>query len=294
MKGLNPRLVYARISGFGSEGPEARKRGFDSTAWWARTGLMDLVRDKGQAPVMGAPGFGDHSTAMSLFGAIMLALYRREQTGEGSSVETSLLANGIWANGMQLQGAAAGFDLSALKQEKGLKNPLTSVYETADGRHVLFAIINGAREWPRLCEALGRSEWIERYPDVRSVMKARDLLKEEVAELIGSLPLEEVAERLTQADITFSVVQNLAEVLEDEQARAAGFVVETGSEDPDYQLTIASPIKVRGEDKRSSGPAPDVGEHTRAILEEAGFAAGEIERLCNGGVVREAREGSSS
>ncbi len=290
LKALNPRLVYARISGFGSEGPEARKRGFDSTAWWARTGLMDLVRDKGQAPVMGAPGFGDHSTAMSLFGAIMLALYRREQTGEGSAVETSLLANGIWANGMQLQGAVAGFDLSALKQEKGLKNPLTAVYETADGRHVLFAIINGAREWPRLCEALGRNEWIDAYPDVRSVMKARDLLKEEVAALIRSLSLDEVVARLTQADITFSVVQNLEEVLEDEQARAAGFVVETGSEDPDYRLTIASPIKVTGEAKRSSGPSPAVGEHTRLILEEAGLDAAEIDALCSAGVVREAAD----
>ena len=101
----NPRLVYARMSGFGTRGPEARKRGFDSTGWWARTGLMDLVRDKGQAPVMGAPGFGDHSSAMSLFGAIMLGLYRRERTGVGCQVETSLLANGIWANGMQVQGA---------------------------------------------------------------------------------------------------------------------------------------------------------------------------------------------
>ena len=142
---------------------------------------MDLVRDKGQPPVMGAPGFGDHSTALSLFGAIMLGLYRRERTGEGCEVETSLLANGLWANGMQIQGAVAGFDLGTLRQEKGLLNPLTSVYRTADDRYLLFAIINAGREWPQLCRALDREAWQTEYPDIRTLMKAREALRAEIA-----------------------------------------------------------------------------------------------------------------
>jgi formyl-CoA transferase len=291
LRASNPRLVYARMSGFGTRGPEARKRGFDSTAWWARTGLMDLVRDKGQAPVMGSPGFGDHSSAMSLFGAIMLGLYRREQTGEGCSVGSSLLANGIWANGMQVQGAIAGFDFGALRQEKGLRSPLTSVYETADGRHLLFTILNTNREWPDLCEVLGRSEWQQRYPNIKAIMKARDVLKAGVAEVIGSWTLNEARQRLDAADITYSVVQNLEEVIADEQAHAAGVLIETGSEDPDYRLTVASPIEVAEEDKRAPGKAPEIGEHSREILAEAGFEAGEIDQLLAGEFVAEpARE----
>jgi formyl-CoA transferase len=284
----NPRLVYARMSGFGTRGPEARKRGFDSTGWWARTGLMDLVRDKGQAPVMGAPGFGDHSSAMSLFGAIMLGLYRRERTGVGCQVETSLLANGIWANGMQVQGAIAGFDLNALRQEKGLQNPLTSVYETSDGRHVLLAIINASREWPHLCNAVGREEWAEQYPDIRALMKERLMVREAIAEIVSGWTLEETCRRLDDAGITYSVVQNLSEVIEDEQARAAGIILETGSEDPDYRYTVASPIEVREEAKRPPGPAPDIGAHTREILEEAGLTPDQIRQLIDSGVVREA------
>lgn len=285
LKTLNPRLIYARLSGFGSRGPDARKRGFDSTAWWARTGLMDLVRDKGQAPVMGAPGFGDHSTAMSLFGAIMLGLYRRERSGHGCAVETSLLANGIWANGMQLQGAIAGFDLAAVRQEKGLLNPMTSVYQTADGRYVLFAMINAAREWPALCSALGQSSWATEYPDVRAVLKGREFLKAEIARIALGYSLVELCRRLDQADVTYSVVQNLQEVIADGQARAAGFVVETAADDPNYPLTIASPIQMTEEDKRSAGPAPGIGEHSRDVLLDAGFSEAEIEQLIDAGVV---------
>lgn len=285
VKGRNSRLIHARMTGFGTRGPEARKRGFDSTGWWARTGLMDLVRDKGQPPVMGAPGFGDHSSAMSLFSAIMLGLYRRELSGEGCAVETSLLANGIWANGMQVQGAIAGFDFGALRQEKGLNNPLTSVYETADGRHVLLAVINASREWPLLCDALDRVEWKETYPDIRALLKNRLAVKAEVAELVGGWTLAETCRRLDEAGITYSVVQNLQEVIHDEQARAAGIVLETGSDDPDYQFTVSSPIEVAEEAKRPPGPAPEIGEHSRDILLEAGLSAEQIQDLVERGVV---------
>lgn len=287
LKSRNPRLVYARMSGFGTRGPEARKRGFDSTAWWARSGLMDLVRDKGEPPVMGAPGFGDHSSAMSLFGAIMLALYRRELTGEGSAVETSLLANGVWANGMQVQGAIAGFDLNALRQEKGFNSPLTAVYETADGRHLLFAVINAAREWPQLCDAVGRPDWKTTYPDVRALMKNRLAVKTEIAGIVANWSLEEARRTLDAAGVTYSVVHDLTEVIHDAQGRAMGIIVDTGSDDPDYPLTVGSPIEMAQAPKRPPGPAPGIGQHSREILLEAGYAEQEVDRLIEAGVVAE-------
>ncbi|MCB1684100.1 MAG: CoA transferase, partial [Pseudomonadales bacterium] len=284
---LNPGIIFARLSAYGSRGPEADKRGFDSTGWWARTGMMDLVRDQGQAPVMGAPGFGDHSSAMSLFGAIMLGLYRRERTGEDCFVETSLLANGVWANGMQVQGAIAGFDLGRLRQEKGLQNPFTSVFATGDGRHVLLAVINVMKEWPRLCRALDREQWLgdERFADFRTLMRHRLALKALMADVFAALSLAEVRARLEAEQVTFSVVQNLDEVIEDPQARAAGVVVETGSEDPDYRLTVASPIEMRGVAKRAPGGAPAVGEHSIEILRALGHTAEEIAQLLEQGAV---------
>src|SRR5437763_2987894 len=102
---LNARLVYASISAYGETGEEASKPGFDSIAWWARTGLMDLVRPSpDSAPARSLPGMGDHPTGMSLFGAIMAGLYHRERTGRGTMVATSLMANGLWWNAIQVQG----------------------------------------------------------------------------------------------------------------------------------------------------------------------------------------------
>lgn len=289
LKTVNPRLIYAHMTGYGTEGEEADRRAFDATAWWARSGLMDQVRDKGQAPVVGSPGFGDHATAMSMFGAIMMGLYRREKTGEGSYVTTSLAANGVWANGMQLQGVIAGFDLGRLRQEKGWLNPFSSVYETSDGRFVIFAIVDPVKEWKNLCTALDRLDWItdERFSDLRTMMKNRRELKAMMQDIIGELQLSELVHRLDSHDVTFGVVQQGPEVVADPQLIANEIIVPTGSDDPLYQWTVASPIKLKEAQKKQPIRAPDIGQHSREVLAELGFAEDEIDRLIDQGVVRE-------
>src|SRR5215468_11132726 len=96
----NPRLIYADLTGYGDNGPDAHLPGFDLTAYWARSGLLSLTRDAGAPPTLPASGAGDHPTAVSLYSAIVTALYRRERTGKGSYVTTSLLASGVWACGI--------------------------------------------------------------------------------------------------------------------------------------------------------------------------------------------------
>ena len=110
VQAINPQLIFAHITGYGDSGPDANRRAFDVTGWWARSGMMEFIRDPEQVPLLPAPGMGDHSTATALFAAIMSGLYRRERTGEGSHVSTSLAATGVWANGMAIQGVIAGQD----------------------------------------------------------------------------------------------------------------------------------------------------------------------------------------
>ena len=93
LKAINPRIIFAQLTGYGMQGPEVARKAFDITAWWARSGMMDFIRDSGQTPLAAAPGMGDHSTAMSMYGAIMTGLFRRERTGVGCHVSTSLVAN---------------------------------------------------------------------------------------------------------------------------------------------------------------------------------------------------------
>src|SRR6266850_8125449 len=99
----NPRLIYADITGYGEKGPDADLPGFDITAYWARSGLLSLTRDAGAPPTLPVAGSGDHATAVGIYSAIVTALYRRERTGKGSYVTTSLLAEGVWACGVSVQ-----------------------------------------------------------------------------------------------------------------------------------------------------------------------------------------------
>ncbi|MDZ7826646.1 MAG: CoA transferase [Gammaproteobacteria bacterium] len=134
LKQLNPRLVYAQITGYGDTGPEADRPGYDTTAWWSRSGLADHVRNPGTRPAMSAPGMGDHATAMSLYGGIMTALWARERTGEGRRVTTSLFANGLWSNGMMASMALCGAEIPQRDPEAAIANALAVQYETADQR----------------------------------------------------------------------------------------------------------------------------------------------------------------
>jgi formyl-CoA transferase len=99
----NPRLIYADVTGYGDNGPDANLPGFDITAYWSRSGLLSLTRDAGAPPTWPFAGTGDSPTAVGLYSAIVTALYRRERTGKGSYVTTSLLAEGVWSASVAIQ-----------------------------------------------------------------------------------------------------------------------------------------------------------------------------------------------
>ena len=292
LKAINPRLVFGHITGYGDEGPEADRRAFDVTGWWARSGMMEFVRDPGQTPLMPAPGMGDHSTATALFGAIMSGLYKRERTGEGCHVSTSLAANGVWANGMALQGVAAGNDLAEHRQKAGWVNPLSAAYGCADGSYLVLTMINTAREYPQLCAALGHPEWLqdERFSDIQQAMRNRGDLQQMISDAFAQLDYADAAKRLDEQGITYSKVQTMSEVLVDQQLRAAGIVVETGDTQGDYDLTIASPINMVGEAKKAPRRAPDIGANSLSVLRQLDFDEDYIQSLVGAGVVLDGSE----
>src|SRR5580704_13822961 len=153
---LNDRLIYASFSGYGEAGPEADKPGFDATAWWARTGLMHLVRAGEEAtPARSLPGMGDHPSAMATYGAIVTALYHRERTGKGGYVGSSLLANGLWANGCSVQAALDGETVQPQPPREHGLNALRMHYKCRDGRWLLLSIVAEEDRWQRFKECLG-------------------------------------------------------------------------------------------------------------------------------------------
>ena len=287
LKAINPRLVFARLTGYGTEGPEVARKGFDITAWWARSGIMEFIREPGQTPQNSVPGMGDHSTAMCLFAAIMTGLFRRERTGDGCQVGTSLAAAGAWANGMALQGVIAGQDLGAHKQAKGLRSPFTSAYPTQDGRFVVLAAVNARREWPQLANALGRSEWLEdeRFANYDAQMRNRHALIDLIAAETSQLTQQKLMARLDAHGVTCGVVAPMGDVVHDEQLRANDVIVATEDGGEDYRFTVNSPVFVDGETKRPPSRAPEIGAHTWEVMREAGYADEEVAALLTDGVL---------
>src|ERR1700756_4276713 len=136
----NPRLIYADLTGFGEHGPDSGLPGFDLTAYWARSGLLSMTRDAGAPPTWPVAGSGDNATAVGIYSAIVTALYRRERTGKGTYVTTSLLAAGVWSASVSIQAALAGAKFYAAHDRKNPANAGLNVYQAADATWFVLII----------------------------------------------------------------------------------------------------------------------------------------------------------
>jgi crotonobetainyl-CoA:carnitine CoA-transferase CaiB-like acyl-CoA transferase len=287
LKQVNPRLIFAQISAYGLKGADADRRAFDLTGWFARTGILDMMHDKDVPPTLPAGGVGDHATAMTLFAGIMMALYKRDRTGEGGMVSTSLAATGAWANGLNLQGVMAGVDGAARRDLEGWSNPIQNVYTTSDGRHILIAVQNILRDWPKLVEVLGREEWLsdERLQPVKPLFSNRFYARQKIDVAVSEISAEELCGRLDASGIVYSLVARNAEVINDEQLIANEVIVPSESGLPGVERTFATPIQLSTEKQKVPQRAPNVGEHSLEVLKEFGFDADSIADLEAAGVI---------
>ena len=288
LRKTNLRLVYAHVSGYGRRGPEKNRRGFDLAGFWARTGIQDVMRPYGGAPVHPAGGSGDHVTALALLSGIMMALYDREKTGQGRMVSSSLAASGCYTNGMALQAAIAGHDREAvLEKNNGMRAAFSNLYQTRDDRHVMLIIVNPRKEFSGLAKSLGHEEWLEdpRFAEFAELQKNKYELTPLVAEAMREFNLVDICKRMDEYDLPYSAVERVADVIRDAQLIENEVIVKTDSDMPEYQWTINSPINIEGERKRTPTIAPDVGQHSKEVLRELGLGADRIAALIEDGAV---------
>ena len=273
LKHLNPAMIYASLTAYGESGPDRDLEGFDLVAYWARTGLMDRVRAVGAEPAGAVPGMGDHPSAITLYSAIVTALLRRERTGKGSHVHTSLLANGVWAASCLAQAGWAG----ASWPEPGSVAHRT-LYEAADGRFLQITMIRAPEKIATLLQLLGVEDLIPRFADVTPAefnerLSAAFKLRSSDAWLAAA----------AEANLPLSRISRFDELPDDPQVQAAGVLREApaGTAMP----VIDHPINVDGLPREPVQRAPDVGEHTRAVLTELGYSDADIRRLADATVI---------
>jgi crotonobetainyl-CoA:carnitine CoA-transferase CaiB-like acyl-CoA transferase len=282
---LNDRLIYASFTGYGEKGEEANKPGFDSNAYWARSGLMDLVRaDENTTPARSIAGMGDHPCAMALYGAIVTALYKRERTGKGSHVSSNLMANGVWAASVLAQAKLVGAKFGERRPRERALNAVTNHYQCKDGRWLILSLLNEDRQWPTLARCLEREDLVT---DPRFATKpdrhARSLELIKIFDAIfAGKPLAEWRKILDGNGLVFGVVGILDDIPNDKQMLENEVLVPFEN---DTMLTISSPIWVDGSKKVQPRKPPGVGEHSDEILRNAGFDEAAIKKLRVSGAV---------
>jgi formyl-CoA transferase len=285
---LNVRLIYASVTAYGERGAEASRPGFDSTALWARTGLMDLVRPSPDAPPSRSlPGMGDHPTGMSLFGAVMAALYQRERTGRGTMVSTSLMANGLWWNAIQVQGILCGARTVVRPPREQSVSALANLYRCRDGRWFLMSLTADERRWPDLAACVDRTDLVgdPRFATIESRRANARALIAILDDVFAKKDWPEWRAILERSGIAFGVVGTLDDILADRQMIDSGALVPIDDRRAGAPFVVSSPVEMEGQTKAKPTLAPGVGEHTTEVLREAGFADAEIQRLLQTGVV---------
>lgn len=300
IRGRNPRIIYGRGTGQGPAGPDADDGGFDALSYWSRSGAGRAAMGPDDAfPIMlPGPAFGDVQSGMNLAGGVMAALYRRERTGEGATVDTSLLGSGLWAMQASIAGAhARGADNIVQLDRKRAPNPIANAYRSADGAAFVLGMLESDRYWSELCTSLNAADLAG---DARFATAA---LRAEHAEaciaaletIFAAMPLVRIRERLSKQEGPWTVVSTPGSVLDDEQARVNEYIrwvdypgVDTEADAGaagDMRLPmVPAPARLDG---ASTAPtaAPAHGAHTDAVLGELGLDIDRILELKMAGVV---------
>ena len=275
--GWNPRLIYADVTGFGDKGPDANLPGFDITSFWARSGLLSMTRDAGEPPTWPVAGSGDNVTAVGLYAAIVTALYRRERTGKGSYVTTSLLAEGVWSASVSIQAALCEAKFYGPHDRKNPANAALNVYRASDG--TWFVLIVTPDKLAAVAKAIGRADLLmdPRFSDPAKLIQNMSQLTAILDDVFGSQPMTHWYEVFNGVHVTFGAVRGPQEVVKDPQLRLNDIIVPLEGAGGKLESTISSPIQVHGVNKVPAKRAPALGEHNEQVLEQLGFNATEIE-----------------
>ena len=283
---IYPRLICCYINGYGFEGPEQGKAGFDLTSFWAKSGILNAMRDPGNPPRFPPPGIGDISTSFAATAGVLAALHQRTVTGEGTKVSTSLMATAIWSNYSHI---AAEQDrpegdtrkpLRAPEPFKDWKNPFYHIYKCKDGR--LFFLLGGSySKLPLSFKAMGFDDLIDdpRYTNHRLMQENSSELYDRMIEVFATKTADEWATIFTELDVSFEILAESHEVSNDPQAWANGCLTRMECPNGSTYVVSNTPVDFAGAERAQTRHSGRIGCDTREVLASLGYTQEQIEDL---------------
>jgi crotonobetainyl-CoA:carnitine CoA-transferase CaiB-like acyl-CoA transferase len=282
-----PDLIYLSLTGYGSEGPDRDRPGYDYAAFWARSGIMALLGEPDAPPPPQRPGMGDHTTALLVAGSVAMALLDRQRTGQGQEVDVSLHNTGLWVLGMDIQGTLLAGEAAPRVSRQAAPNPLFDSYRTGDGRWLMLVMLVSDMYWPQFCRAIERVD-LENDPRFASFEARLQNCKELIALLdvqFAQRTLEEWGRRLDDEGCIWAPAQTTKEVIGDPQSRARGAFTKIDHPTQGEMELLDTPVKFSKARVGARGPAPELGQHTEEVLLEAGYNWDDIVKLRDEGVI---------
>jgi crotonobetainyl-CoA:carnitine CoA-transferase CaiB-like acyl-CoA transferase len=276
---INPRIIYASISGFGQDGPYAGRPGFDQIAQ-GMGGLMSITGEPGRGPMRVGLPIADLSAGLFAANGILVALLERDKSGKGQFIETSLLEAQIFMLDFQ---AARFLNEKEVAKQAGNNHPTsipTGVFKTKDG-HVNIAT-TGQKIWARMCKAIGGDELVEhkayKMPADRS--KNRDALTVDIEKLLAKKTSKQWVELMNESGVPCGSINDIGQMFADEQVKHLGMVheIETGDKRGTLRV-LRQPMRLSRTPSRTVVPPPGRGADNKAILKDFGFSAAEIKQL---------------
>ena len=281
-----PHLIWAQVIGFGTKGPARNNPGFDTVAFWARSGAMLDIPERGSGPINPPIGFGDCSTSSSLAAGICAALYQQAKTGKGQKVLVSLYGQAIWNMSALLTSCQYADEYP--KTRKNAVSPVIDSFQCKDGKWIFLSILEHDRYYNVLMDQVfGRKDLVDN-PRYATGVKG----KENAADLIALLDEEfakytqdEMVEKLTAADIAHERIQHVTDVLNDAQALENYYVAPWKNRDGSVTKLSATPVQFGEPTMVLEKDAPLVGQDSIEVLQELGYSDAAIDSLISSGVV---------
>jgi crotonobetainyl-CoA:carnitine CoA-transferase CaiB-like acyl-CoA transferase len=287
IRAVNPDIIYVRGSGYGPQGSDADRPGYDGVSFWSRGSIGDALTPEDAEPVQQTPAFGDLLGGMTIAGGIAAALYKRKATGETSIVDVSLLGLAAYAMAPRVTASKLYGDAPLPTfRRSDLPNPLVGTYRTKDGRYITLMMLQRDRFFPEVMNLIGRPDLLEdkRFADPAGRFENRAELIRILDEVFAGRTVDEWREALAPLSGAWSVFQQSSELCDDQAVVANGYIptVNTMSGAP-YQLP-ANPVQFDEQHVVPPG-APEHGQHTEEVLLDAGVEWDKIEQYKQQGAI---------